>query len=49
MRRFVGDNDNYCCDMRGDVGISNPFFTFKKTNARQGNCYVVARRKGKNL
>lgn len=46
MRRFSGDNNNYCCDMRGMLGFLILFLLSKKPMHGQEIAEEIARRKG---
>jgi PadR family transcriptional regulator, regulatory protein PadR len=46
MRRFSGDNNNYCCDMRGMLGFLILFLLSKKPMHGQEIADEIARRKG---
>ena len=46
MRKFVSDNDNYCCDMRGMLGFLILFILSKKPMHGQEIADEIGRRKG---
>ena len=46
MRRFSGDNGNYCCDMRGMLGFLILFLLSKRPMHGQEIADEIARRKG---
>ena len=46
MRQFSGDNNNYCCDMRGMLGFLILFLLSKKPMHGQEIAEQIARRKG---
>jgi PadR family transcriptional regulator len=46
MRRFSGDNRNFCCDMRGMLGFLILFLLSKRPMHGQEIADEIARRKG---
>lgn len=46
MRTFSGDDDNYCCDMRGMLGFLILFLLSKQPMHGQELADEIARRKG---
>jgi PadR family transcriptional regulator, regulatory protein PadR len=46
MRRFAGDDNYYCCDMRGMLGFLILFLLSKKSMHGQELADEIARRKG---